>query len=148
MPSASAKARRRGRRRRSRPALPLPELEAVALRIHGPAEAAELHLLDVVIDLDTGVAQLREHGVEVTHREVDDRLLAPRPVVGVLGERRPDVVVVRVLEHNVAVERRHAEVFEVPRSQRLGVLRAEEDASDPGHSLGRLLRHAVEASVP
>jgi len=68
----------------------LPELEAVSLRIGGPAEAAEFLLRDLLVDLDTGVAQLSEHRIEVVDAEVDHHLLLERPVAGVAREERPD----------------------------------------------------------
>ena len=45
----------------------LPELEAVALRIDGPGEAAVLGLLDAFVDLDAGGAQLLEQGIEIAN---------------------------------------------------------------------------------
>ena len=53
----------------------LPELEPVSLRIDRPAEASELQLLDLLVDLGARGAQLGKHGVEVVNAVVDHHLL-------------------------------------------------------------------------
>src|SRR5918994_168807 len=77
-----------------------PELEAVALGIDCPPEAAEVVLLDPPVDLDTSRTQLGEYCVEVAYREVDHELFLGRPVVRVLRERSP-MCVARLREDRV-----------------------------------------------
>ena len=117
----------------------LPELEAVSLRVDGPAEAAELVLLDLVVDLGAGGAELGEHGVEIAHAVVDHHLLGLRPVLGVAGEDRPDGHVTALgLEDGASpLLERDPEVGGVPGAQRVGVAAAEKDTADPGDALHR-----------
>src|SRR5439155_3475624 len=76
--AASGARRRRAARSRSRW---LPQLEAVSLDVVRPGESSVLHLLDLVVDVDTPRAELREHGVEIANAEVDHQLLSTRPEI-------------------------------------------------------------------
>ena len=44
----------------------LPELDPVSFRIERPSEAAEFVVVDLVIDINPGIAKLSEHRVEIT----------------------------------------------------------------------------------
>src|SRR3990172_3945323 len=112
----------------------LPELEAVALGIGRPAEAAELMVLDPLVDLDTRGPKLGEHRVEVGDGEVDHRLLLTRPVVRVLGERDP-VRVPALREDDVALLDGNTQVLGVPQDESVRISRPEEDAADPRRAL-------------
>ena len=113
----------------------LPELDPVALRIGGPAEAAELVLLDLLVDLHARGTKLVEHGVEVADREVGHVLLLRGPVVGVRLERRPHGVSALGDDGVPLLVDRDAEMSAVPLAERRRVLRAEEHAADTGDAL-------------
>ncbi len=117
----------------------LPELDAVALGIGDPAEAADaFHLLDVVDDIGALVAELGEHGVEVADPEVEHGLLRSRPeVVGPGFERREDGGARLLLPQAVLVGI-EAEAVPVPGAQRRRVLGADEVTTDSEHAF-----HAV-----
>ena len=104
-----------------------------------PTEAPVVVLLEAIVDLDTRVAQLREHGIEVADAKVDHpRLLASTEVVGVGVERAPDGWPRVLLPDRIGVgPARHAQMLGVPGIERLGVLRSEEHTTDPGDPLHR-----------
>src|SRR6185295_9653247 len=115
----------------------LPELDLVALRIPHPAEPADTgELLDLVVDLGAGRAQLRHHGVEVRYAEIEHVGL-PRPaeVVGVGGEGREDGWP-GLLDPDATraawIHRFDAQVVAVPVNQALLVVGAKKEAADAG----------------
>ena len=113
---------------------PAPRARAVAFGVDRPTEAADaVEQLDPLVDLGTGLAQLREHRVEVSNPEVDhDLLLGPAEVVAVLRKgsphRRPRLL---LPQHVTTFQARvDTKVFGVPRSHALRVRRSEENATD------------------
>jgi two-component sensor histidine kinase len=117
----------------------LPELEAVALGVVAPGEPAVLLFLLLVVDAHAGLAQLRDHRVEVADAVVEHRRLLARPVVARRREDAPDRLVAGVRDERLAAPVLHvdAEVLRVPLAQPLGVARAEEHPADPDHALHR-----------
>src|SRR5207247_309029 len=109
----------------------LPQLDAIPFRVHGPSEAAELGLVDLLVDRHAGGAELRQHGVEVGDAIVDhERLVAWVEVARGAFEDRPDrVAELRAAPLRVDVD---AEVLAVPAAERVGVVGLEEDAADAG----------------
>ena len=110
-----------------------------------PKRPMPVEQLDPLVDLDTRVSELREHRVEIADRVVDHPLLRRRPVVGVLGKRRPDGVAALGEDRvRLVALPRNTEVLLVPRGKRLRVASAEEDAADTRHAL----HQRTEASCP
>src|SRR5438105_15225313 len=64
---------------------PLPQLEAISLGVRCPAEAAVFAVIDFLIDRRSGLAKLREHGVEIIDDVVDHEWGDGR--IEVLGRR-------------------------------------------------------------
>jgi hypothetical protein len=68
-----------------------PELETVALRVIGPAEAPEFMAFDPVVNTHFRSSKLREHCVQVDDPEVHHGLLLrPAKIVGTGRKGRPD----------------------------------------------------------
>src|SRR5262249_32869779 len=88
----------RAKRGRTRPARGrlrlrwrLPQLDAVAFRVHDPAEAAVLALVDLCVDSCAGRPQRGEQRVQVVDAEVDhEGLVARLEILGVFLERCPE----------------------------------------------------------
>jgi hypothetical protein len=130
-----------------------PRARTGSLGVGRPAEAAGLVLLDRVVDLDAGRAQLGEHRVEVTDAVIDHLLLLlPTEVLGVRREEGPHRHVALFRLEDVAAPRRRldSEVLRVPREKGLRVAGAKEDAADPDHAFHQAssLRAAERASSP
>ena len=116
----------------------LPELEAIALRVDRPAEAADaVQVLDLLVDLDAGVAKLGEHRVEVRDGEVHHPLLC-RPASSPCPRANGAQTRVERLSGKTDVPvrlHRDAEVLRVPGDERLRIPRPEEHSADPGDAL-------------
>jgi|tagenome__1003787_1003787.scaffolds.fasta_scaffold20985819_2 hypothetical protein len=117
-----------------------PQLHRVALRVDEAGEPAVGVRLVVHLDRDAHVAQLRHHRVEVVDPEVhapgvgaESRAL---PVLSTerREHRRAALLVPRVVFGGLGWEP-DAEVLGVPLRERLGIVGAEEEASDPGDAL-------------
>src|SRR4029077_20489963 len=124
-------------RRRLGPSGRLRELEAVALRIRAPAEAAVL-VLAGPLDLDARGAQLSQHRVEIADAVVHHRLPISRPEVLGLGRKdRPDerLPAGRALYGAVPVLDFDAEVLGIPRHEQGGLARPQEHTADAGDAL-------------
>src|SRR5512139_673912 len=141
----------------SEPGRGLPELDLVALRIHHPAELAELRFLDLVLHVATLLAKGVEERVQVVDAVVDhEGRGARREIVALALEEVPDGRPVEGLALRVDPPeggtaprlQRDAQVPLVPVAKRLRVLRLEEDAADARDPLHVRLPCALRNSRP
>ena len=130
----------------------LPELDAVALGIHDPGEAAVLSRFDFRIHFDSLAAKRGQERIEVPHPVIDhERSDARLEVPGVSWKRRPDrpggalrLGLLAPLEGDVAVAiHRKAKVRLVPLRQGPGILRLEKHSSENPYPLHGLISFFV-----
>src|SRR2546426_8760615 len=119
-----------------------------------PSETAVLEVLDLRVDLSIFSTQGGEHGIEVLHSVVDHEGRAILPEVrGLGGEQGPvRVAFLPGVPPAPPFVRGHraldsdTELVAIPASERLRVLRLEEDATDPRHAgTTRSCGHARES---
>src|SRR5919204_2826852 len=126
------------------PLLWFPQFETVAFRIHGPAEAAGKIVRYFAVYLNSGLAKLLEHPVEVLHAVIDhERCLARLEILGVSGKERPNgdpngfwTVHLAPLEHwglagSGALTQLDTQMLLIPLGQLARVISLEEDAAKP-----------------
>jgi len=109
----------------------LPELDAVALGIGDPAEAADaFHLLDFVDYVGAVLAELQEHGVQVADPEVHHRLLGTSAeIVGPDLERGKYSDACFLVPHAVLIGI-ETEAFPIPGTQSCWVSSSDEVTTD------------------
>src|SRR6478736_6805294 len=117
----------------------LPQLDAIAVRIHDPAELAILAFVDLRIDLHASATQCRKQRMQIIDTEIHhERLVARLEVVRVLRERHPErgSRPGRVLAKLCAAESLdlQTQMLRVPRRERLRIASLEEDAAQTGNA--------------
>src|SRR2546422_3630732 len=133
----------------------LPQLNPVPLGVCHPCETAVLDVLDLRVDLRPFATQRGEHGIEILHPVVDHEGRAVLSEVRRLGgEQGPDrVALLSSIPPAPPLVPGHRaldvdpESVAIPASERLRVLRPEEDATDPRHA-GTSGRAAMAVSRP
>src|SRR6266478_5510761 len=113
----------------------LPQLHRISFRIMQTGEAPVGVVLRINLDGNARGAQLRHHGLEAAHPEIDHPLLlAGAKVAGRLLERCERGGAGLLLPDRIVVVRgnhRDPEVLAVPRGEALRVTRAEEQTANP-----------------
>src|SRR3954452_14456363 len=114
----------------------LPQLDAVSLPVHAPAERPVLRTVDLLVDRDAAGAQLRQQTVEIGDAEVEHLRLGGVAEVRRVGRGRgPDLMPAPALveledraEGAAEVVHVEPEMLAIPGRQRGRIARADEDA--------------------
>src|SRR3954469_13908882 len=126
-----------------------PQLDAVSLPVHAPAERPVLRTVDLLVDRDAAGAQLRQQAVEIGDAEIEHLRLGGVAEVRRVGrERGPDLMTGLALgeledraEGAAKVVHVEAEMLAIPGRERGGIARPDEDAAEPENPVPACFAH-------